>query len=164
MSAVYVGGERRKSSKVLDLDVRGLIGLMSVTGLFGIVFTQLAQGVPVQIPPEVAGTVGAAIGFYFGGKGAAGTEQVVAAQVQAAATQAQQGVTLEEVHQLTNSARTELVEKISRLQEALDASRLATADARVETAEARPFSDDPVPVEVVGQPVSVQHVEKGKGK
>lgn len=99
MQTLYTGPDRRRRLPRLDLDVRGLIGLMSVTGLFGIVFTQLTKGIAVAIPPEVAGTVGAAIGFYFGGKGAAGTEM----QAQQIQQGAEQGVRLEQVHELVNS-------------------------------------------------------------
>ncbi len=93
-----------RESRLLDLDIRGLIGLMSVAGLFGVVFTQLGQGVPVTIPPEVAGTVGATIGFYFGGKGAGvGNEAVQAAQ----------GMRLEEIHALVNSRLDEALSTIA---------------------------------------------------
>lgn len=57
--------ERRKT---LDLDVRGVIGFMSVCGLFGIVFMQLITNRPIAIPAEVAGIVSGIIGYYYGSR------------------------------------------------------------------------------------------------
>jgi len=106
----------------LDLDVRGLLALISVLGLFGIVFTQLFTGLAVTIPPEVAGTVGAAVGFYFGGKGAGGTEQVQH-------TQAVQSIQLADILHLVNSRLDEALAKVATPRE------LVARDVAAEEAE-----------------------------
>lgn len=54
--------ERRRR---FDLDVRGVLALIVVLGLFGIAFIQLAQGQPINIPTELWTFGGLVIGYYF---------------------------------------------------------------------------------------------------
>lgn len=100
-----MSGERRRISDKVERDVRGIIGLMSVVGLFGIVFMQLWRNSVIAIPPEVAGVVGSVVGFYFGSKGASGSEQ-----------QAQQSVQLGEIKELVNGSKHALERKLESAQ------------------------------------------------
>jgi hypothetical protein len=92
-------------------DVRGMIGLIAVVGLFSIVFFQLMKNIPVSIPPEVAGVVGSVVGFYFGSKGAAAAAEQTAQGVAQGVVQSAQGAKLDEIHELVNSRFEDLVEK-----------------------------------------------------
>lgn len=138
MNGDYVGPDRRKIKKG-ERDVRGLLAMMCVVGSFGLSFMSLAVAIYrnvalgdgitpaslAEIPAWTAGIVGTVVGYYFGSRGAAGIET-------AAIVQAQQGVTLDEVHRLTNSARTEMVEKIDELTTALTQSQADVAEGRRE--------------------------------
>lgn len=63
---------RGKSTFLRDLDVRGFLAIVALLGLLGVIFVQLIQGSgtpsSIRVPAELAGSVGAIIGFYFGGR------------------------------------------------------------------------------------------------
>lgn len=60
--------ERLKRRRV-DWDVRGILALLALLGAFGMAFAQLAARGDANIPAWAATTVGAIVGFYFGGRG-----------------------------------------------------------------------------------------------
>lgn len=53
----------------VDWDVRGILALLALVGAFGMAFAQLAYRGDANIPAWAATTVGAIVGFYFGGRG-----------------------------------------------------------------------------------------------
>ena len=60
--------DRLKRRRV-DWDVRGILALLALIGAFAIATVQLVQGHTADIPAWMATTVGAVVGFYFGGRG-----------------------------------------------------------------------------------------------
>lgn len=60
--------ERFKRRRV-DWDVRGILATLALLGAFTLAFVQLAKGIDANIPAWAATTVGAIVGFYFGGRG-----------------------------------------------------------------------------------------------
>jgi len=55
----------------VDWDVRGILALLALLGAFSLAFAQLVRGDDANIPAWAATTVGAIVGFYFGGRGSA---------------------------------------------------------------------------------------------
>jgi hypothetical protein len=53
----------------VDWDVRGLLALLALLGAFALAFAQLVYRGDANIPAWAATTVGAVVGFYFGGRG-----------------------------------------------------------------------------------------------
>jgi hypothetical protein len=53
----------------VDWDVRGILALLALLGAFGLAFAQLVTHGDANIPAWAATTVGAIVGFYFGGRG-----------------------------------------------------------------------------------------------
>lgn len=119
---------RRRAADRADRDVRGLLALMCVIGSFALSFTTLAFGIIhntnlaagqspaslAEIPSWTAGIVGTVVGYYFGSRGAAG-----------AVEQAQQGIKLDDIHNLVNSRFEEALKKIEAQRETIDAATLA---------------------------------------
>jgi len=60
--------ERLRRRRV-DWDVRGILALLALVGAFAIAFAQLSSHGDANIPAWAATTVGAIVGFYFGGRG-----------------------------------------------------------------------------------------------
>lgn len=71
------GGEQTQGRRLadraphrrLDLDVRGVLAILALVGAFAMAFVQLLRGSTADIPAWAATTVGAIVGFYFGGRG-----------------------------------------------------------------------------------------------
>jgi hypothetical protein len=63
--------ERRRRRARLDLDVRGVLAILALMGAFTLAFVQLLvlDNRTADIPAWAATTVGAIVGFYFGGRG-----------------------------------------------------------------------------------------------
>ena len=60
--------ERLRRRRV-DWDVRGILAILALLGAFAIAFVQLIIRQDANIPAWAATTVGAIVGFYFGGRG-----------------------------------------------------------------------------------------------
>jgi hypothetical protein len=121
--------ERRRRGDRLDLDVRGILALISLMGSLLALSTLMVRS-DIEGPVALAflGTLaGPVMGFYFGAKGAAGSEQ----QYQQGVTQSAQGVQLAEIHALVNSRLESLTERLDK------ALSLLTADQRDELDSAR---------------------------
>lgn len=64
-----IGDHKRR----LDLDVRGVLAILALMGAFTLAFVQLlTRAGTADIPAWAATTVGAIVGFYFGGRGSNG--------------------------------------------------------------------------------------------
>lgn len=59
----------RLGRRRVDWDVRGILALLALLGAFSLAFAQLVRGGDANIPAWAATTVGAIVGFYFGGRG-----------------------------------------------------------------------------------------------
>lgn len=55
--------------RVIDWDVRGILAVLSVIGVFGLATAQLSMGGNAEVPAWAATLVGAVAGFYFGSRG-----------------------------------------------------------------------------------------------
>ncbi len=80
MSDPQLDEGRRKTDLLrrrrLDLDVRGILAILALIGAFTLAFVQLLYSATgphtADIPAWAATTVGAIVGFYFGGRGSGG--------------------------------------------------------------------------------------------
>lgn len=69
--------QQRKAfrQKRLDLDVRGILAIMSLLGAFGLAFLQLQSPLAsAEIPAWAAAIVAGVSGFYFGSRAGTGSD------------------------------------------------------------------------------------------
>lgn len=109
--------------KGFDLDVRGLLAIMTVTGAFALAFTQLflVSSAGAEIPAWAAAIVAGVTGFYFGSRSGSDTGAIAGMQAanQSAAQTAsnnQQAIASEQIRaQLdTHWADTELYQAVMK--------------------------------------------------
>jgi len=58
---------KQLSRRRIDWDVRGILALLALLGAFAMAGAQLYRGDTADIPAWAATTVGAIVGFYYGG-------------------------------------------------------------------------------------------------